>query len=80
MAYENRDGKLLLFADSLYYFDRRTNKIISANLLLNNSVLKTISEDSNGNLWIGTEEDGIIKLAYKKVNKSYEREVGQEVI
>lgn len=73
LTYENRKGELLLFADSLYYLDRRTDKISCAQVLLNNSIIKSISEDKAGNLWLGTEEDGIIKLAYNPKTKSYAR-------
>ena len=75
--YEDKNGKLLLFADYLYYFDRESNTIHKTNVLLNqtNAVydVVSISEDKKGSIWLGTTEYGIIKLDYNKQNQSYER-------
>ncbi len=75
--YEDKNGKLLLFADYLYYFDRESNTIHKTNVLLNqtNAVydIVTISEDKKGSIWLGTSEYGIIKLDYNKQDQRYER-------
>lgn len=73
LTYENRWGELLLFADSLYSFDKKNARINCLHVLLNQSILKSICEDKAGNLWLGTEEDGIIKLKYNPKTKTYAR-------
>jgi len=72
-AYEDRNGKLLLFADYLYYFDRESNKFRKTNTVLSTCPKISISEDQDGNLWLGTTENGIIKLVYDDKTKSYKR-------
>jgi signal transduction histidine kinase/ligand-binding sensor domain-containing protein len=73
MAYENRNGKLLLFADYLYYFDRESNKIHKSNTFLSYCDKISITEDRDGNLYLGTTEHGIVKLVYDNKTKSYKR-------
>ena len=75
MAYKNKNGELLLFADYLYYFDRKTNKIHRTIQLPGNSstrLIGSVGEDKSGNLWIGTSSSGLIKLLYNKQNQNYE--------
>ncbi len=77
-TYEDRNGRLLLFTDYLYYLDRKTYKIyrtiqLSDNLAVpDNLAVQNISEDNSGNLWLGTNASGIIKLVYNKQTKNYE--------
>lgn len=75
MVYENKNGELLLFADYLYYFDRKTNKIHRTIQLPGNSstrLIGSVGEDKSGNLWVGTSSNGIIKLLYNKQTQNYE--------
>jgi signal transduction histidine kinase/ligand-binding sensor domain-containing protein/CheY-like chemotaxis protein/AraC-like DNA-binding protein len=72
-AYEDRNGKLLLFADYLYSLDRKTNKIHKTIQLPFYAYQKlSISEDREGNLWLGNLADGVVKLVYNKKSQSYE--------
>ncbi len=72
-AYEDKYGRLLLFADYLYYLDRKTNKIHKTIQLPANAYGKlSISEDKSGNLWLGSLANGVVKLVYNKKSHSYE--------
>lgn len=72
-SYEDRNGRLLLFADYLYYLDRKTNKIHKTIQLPYYAYEKlSISEDKSGNLWLGNLLDGVVKLVYNNRNQSYE--------
>lgn len=73
--YENRFGKLLLFAEDLYYFDKENNKIIKTSTPISDEEIgiHSVCEDKHGNLWLGTNNYGIIKLDYNKKTKNYER-------
>lgn len=78
MIYEDRDGRLLLFADYLYYFDKKINKIIKTNTVIDTVIpppigIQSVSADKFGNLWLGTGANGIIKLHYNEKTKSYEK-------
>jgi signal transduction histidine kinase/ligand-binding sensor domain-containing protein len=72
MAYEDRNGRLLLFSDYLCYFDRKNYKIIKSIELNDSQYTHSISEDKSGNLWLGTHTTGVIKLAYNNRTQSYE--------
>jgi len=72
-AYEDRNGKLLLFADYLYYFDRESNKFRKTNTVLSPCPKISICGDQDGNLWLGTTENGVIKLVYEEKTESYKR-------
>lgn len=71
-AYEDRNGRLLLFADYLYYLDRKTNKIHRTIQLPDNPNIVYLCEDKSGNLWLGTSKNGIKKLVYNKQTQNYE--------
>jgi PAS domain S-box-containing protein len=71
-TYEDRNGRLLLFADYLYYLDRKTYKIYRTIQLPDTLAVQNISEDKSGNLWLGTNATGIIKLIYNKQTQNYE--------
>ncbi|MBN1550098.1 hypothetical protein JW979_01465, partial [bacterium] len=72
-TYENDNGKLLLFADYLYYFDRKNNKILKTDVVLTNSNIVSVTKDAEGYLWITSDLNGIIKLFYNKKTDRYER-------
>jgi signal transduction histidine kinase/ligand-binding sensor domain-containing protein len=69
--YEDRNGRLLLFADYLCYMDRKSYKI-TRSIKLDDSYKHSVSEDKSGNLWLGTHTTGIKKLAYDQRTQSYE--------
>lgn len=72
-AFEDKNGHLLLFADYLYYLDRKTNKIHKTIQLPYNAYEKlTVCEDRSGNLWLGNLFDGVVKLVYNGKTQSYE--------
>jgi signal transduction histidine kinase/ligand-binding sensor domain-containing protein len=71
--YEDRNGRLLLFADYLCYMDRKSYKI-TRSIKLDESFKQSVSEDNSGNLWLGTHTTGMIKLAYNKQAQSYEHQ------
>ena len=73
MGYENRNGQLLLFADYLYNFNRKNNEIIKTDVALTQSSVRSVSEDREGNLWLGTSHDGIVKLIYDARTDDYKR-------
>lgn len=77
--HENRNGKLLLFANYVYYFDRESNTIKRASKIIEPAnatyAIISISEDKAGNLWLGTIDSGIIKLVYDKQTQSYKQAV-----
>jgi len=72
MTYEDSNGKLLLFADSLYYFDRKSNKILNTKVVLAQSETRSVSKDKESNLLLSLQ-NGIIKLIYNKRTDSYEK-------
>ncbi|MBN1364035.1 MAG: hypothetical protein JW976_04430, partial [Syntrophaceae bacterium] len=73
MGYEDSSGKLLLFADHLYYFNRGNNEILKTDVMLAQSTIKSIGKDREGNLWLGTSLNGMIKLIYNKKTGGYKR-------
>ena len=79
MTYEDRYGRLLLFADYLCYFDRKNNKIIKSTKLDDKFYAHSISEDKSGNLWLGSHTTGVVKLAYNNRTQSYEYKILNKV-
>jgi len=72
-AYEDRNGRLLIFGDYLYDLDRKTNKFQKSIPLPGYAYGKlSIREDKSGNLWLGNLTNGLIKLVYNKKKQSYE--------
>ncbi len=72
-AYENRNKQLLLFSDSLYYFNRETKVFQKSDVELVESDINSLIEDKSGNILLGTFNSGIIKLAYNATTSTYER-------
>jgi methyl-accepting chemotaxis protein/ligand-binding sensor domain-containing protein len=71
--YENRNNQLLLFADYLYFLDRKTETFHKTNTELANTKIISVAEDKFGNLFLGTSEKGLIKLTYNNQNSTYEK-------
>jgi signal transduction histidine kinase/ligand-binding sensor domain-containing protein/CheY-like chemotaxis protein len=71
-VFENSIGQLLVFSDYLYIFDETKKRLISTGIQLENPVCSVV-EDKNGNLLTGTDYNGIMKLKYDKITKTYQR-------
>lgn len=72
-AYENKFNQLLLFSDSLYYFDRETKIFSNSGIALTGSDVISLAEYQSGNLVIGTSEQGIEVLEYNRSKSSYSK-------
>jgi len=73
MAYEDKNDHLLLFSNSLFYFDRESHLFINTNIDIGKSEKTSLAEDKSGNIFIGTLDAGIIKLAYNSKSLDYTR-------
>jgi methyl-accepting chemotaxis protein/ligand-binding sensor domain-containing protein len=73
-AYENSKGQVLFFSDYLYYFDKKSQNFQKSNIDLNKARVNSVVEDKNGNLFLGTSENGIYKLAFNRQNSTYQIE------
>ncbi|MBN2012862.1 response regulator [candidate division KSB1 bacterium] len=71
--HEGQNGKLLLFADSLYFFDPTHEKIANGNIKLNITRIISACEDSARNIWLGTAMNGLLKLDYNKKTQRYSK-------
>ncbi|MFT3679881.1 MAG: two-component regulator propeller domain-containing protein [Ferruginibacter sp.] len=60
---ETRDGKFAWMAtrDALYKYDKAAKKVQYYDASIFLSRIREIEEDKNGNLWIGTQADGVFK-------------------
>ncbi len=79
LAYEDRNGRLLLFSNYLIFFDRKTHIFHNTNIKLVESEMTSLSEDKSGNLFMGTLEDGTIKLSYNQNSNEYKRAALEEI-
>ncbi len=71
--YQNQSGKILVFSDTLLYFDEEREKLVSTHTFIQDDILvNSVGEDKNGNLWIGTNF-GLYKLKYSKESDTYEK-------
>jgi len=73
MVYEDRHGNILIFADYLFHFDRKSQKIHQTSTQLVPSTITSVAEDRSGDLWIASTLDGIIRLVYNPRTNSYHR-------
>jgi len=64
MIHVDRNDRLLLISPDLYYFDLNTKEFIDANLEIDISQATSIVSDNRENLWIGTSENGVIRITY----------------
>ena len=71
MIYEDSKGNLLLIGNRIYYFDRKTHKFTNSGILVASSEIKSVCEDKAGNLYIGSQIEGIMKLVWNSNTKRY---------
>ncbi|MBN1118576.1 MAG: hypothetical protein JXA77_15300 [Bacteroidales bacterium] len=72
-AYEDANGRLLLFAEHLMYFETDTYLFNKTQIKITNSRVTSLAVDKSGNIFLGTLEDGIVKIAYNKESQNYKR-------
>lgn len=70
-VFENSKRQLLLFSEWLYYFDPSKKEITNSGIRLGGNYIRSVIEDDQAGLYIGTTYDGIIKLAYNEVTGKY---------
>ncbi|MFO7657082.1 MAG: two-component regulator propeller domain-containing protein [Bacteroidales bacterium] len=70
----NKDGVMILFSEVAYYFNRERFQFVPSYIDIGTDRLTSVSEDSNGNLYIGTTTNGLIRLAYDPAEKKYSRD------
>jgi signal transduction histidine kinase/ligand-binding sensor domain-containing protein len=71
-VFENKSGQLLLFSAYLYYFDPLKKEIVGTDIQLGNFI-RSVIEDDQGNILIGTNYDGVIKLEYDEMTRTYRK-------
>jgi signal transduction histidine kinase/ligand-binding sensor domain-containing protein len=71
-VFENSNGQLLLFSENLFYFDPTIKEIVKTGIGLGNFV-RSVIEDDKANILIGTNYDGIIKLEYDEMIRTYRK-------
>lgn len=69
----NQNDQIILFADSLYFFNTYDKTFTNAGVKLVRSRVISLIEEKNGDLILGTAENGIIKLIYEENRRSYKR-------
>jgi signal transduction histidine kinase/ligand-binding sensor domain-containing protein len=71
-VFENSNGQLLLFSAYLYLFDPLKKEIVNTGIWIGNFV-RSVIEDDNADILIGTTYDGIIKLEYDERTKTFRK-------
>jgi signal transduction histidine kinase/ligand-binding sensor domain-containing protein len=71
-VFENSNGQLLLFSKYLYYFDPLKKEIVGTDIHLGNFI-RSVIEDDKANILIGTTYDGIVKLEYDEMTRTYRK-------
>jgi signal transduction histidine kinase/ligand-binding sensor domain-containing protein/CheY-like chemotaxis protein len=73
-AFEDINRKLLVFADSLYYFNYTNNRLKHSGVSLGNAVqVNSVVNDRQNNVLLGTILHGVIKLEYDKATTTYRK-------
>jgi ligand-binding sensor domain-containing protein len=69
--FEDSKGNLLVFSNTLNYFDRLKKTFITTDLTVSSSDVMAIEEDKKGNVYIATLTSGITKLEWDNSSRTY---------
>ncbi len=71
LIYEDKNNNLLIISNQLFIFNRKTRTFQDAELSLDITLTTSAVEDKNGDILIGTVENGIKKISFDKRNSRY---------
>ncbi len=70
-CFEDSKGNLLLFSNTLNYFDRQKKTFISTSIPVSTSDGITVAEDKKGNIYVSSITSGVTKLEWDISSRSY---------
>jgi ligand-binding sensor domain-containing protein/ABC-type multidrug transport system fused ATPase/permease subunit len=71
-CFEDSKGNLLLFSNTLNYFDRQKKTFTLTDIVVTTSDVISIVEDKAGNIYLPTNTSGITLLVYDKSSSKYQ--------
>jgi ligand-binding sensor domain-containing protein len=70
--FEDSRGNMLMFSDSLVYFDRKQQIFIKSNIFITSSKVIVVCEDKSGTVYVGTNTNGVVKLEWNNSISAYQ--------
>ncbi len=70
-CFEDSKGNLLLFSNTLNYFDRQKKTFISTSIPITGSDVITIAEDKKGNIYVTSITSGLTKVEWDNSSRAY---------
>ena len=67
----NKDGVMILFSSNVYYFDRETLSYIPSGIYFPTHQIISVTEDKEGNIYLGSTSSGTFMLNYDPDKKTY---------
>ncbi len=70
-CFEDSKGNLLLFSNTLNYFDRQKKTFINTSISITAANVISIAEDKKGNIYITSNTSGLTRLEWNNSSSSY---------